>query len=215
MKCPRCSARLLSCSDPEAAGWCPNCGDIFIPVADPHQLAVERHHEAFPNGNRQRSRGPKAPGSQRSRKPNAHGIIAYGCDESPSCLSCPLPECKFVAMLFECACGATFTTPEAHAGHASTCARNLAMVQARNAGKTAKEVATEFGVSLRTVIRAGVATEPTNPLRWIAWCAASGRLISASVLAAHFGLTDQQAHEYLADDWPALIPWYQKEEAHP
>lgn len=34
--------------------------------------------------------------TQQLGKPNAHGITADGCDVAPSCLDCPLPECKYV-----------------------------------------------------------------------------------------------------------------------
>ncbi|MGE3463901.1 MAG: hypothetical protein AB7I04_18485 [Pseudomonadales bacterium] len=93
MNCPRCQATLLATRDPEAAGWCPHCGDIYQLVTPIEQARADRAEEAAPNGTRKRQRPAK-----HFEKPldSYRGITADGCDESPHCLTCPLPECKYV-----------------------------------------------------------------------------------------------------------------------
>lgn len=85
MKCPRCQRPLHPSQDPEAAGYCFSCGDIYVPIR-PADVAGELAYEQAPNGVKLRQRSPS-----RSRL-----LTGDGCDESPSCFTCPLEECKYV-----------------------------------------------------------------------------------------------------------------------
>ena len=88
----------MRAQDPEAAGWCHNCGDIYAPAFTQAAAQMALYLEKYPSGHRSRARNAMVPGSSnRVGKPNEHGIVGDGCDEAPSCLDCPLAECKYVA----------------------------------------------------------------------------------------------------------------------
>jgi hypothetical protein len=63
-----------------------------------------------------------------------------GCDVSPSCLNCPLPQCKY-------------DDPTAYY-RAKRQSRNDEIRRLRGQGKRPAEIAREFGVTPRTVYRA-------------------------------------------------------------
>lgn len=81
--CPRCRASLFPSRDEEAEGDCLNCGPIYISTL------------TDPSGDAEAERNPF--GRERARAAHRkHDATHDGCDESPSCLTCPLPECKYV-----------------------------------------------------------------------------------------------------------------------
>lgn len=124
--CPRCHATLYRSRDEEAAGECLQCGPIYVPVASPQELEEQARADAYPLGPRQRVREPALPGTYqlaRRSKPNQYGITGDGCDEAPSCLDCPLPECKFVGIDANTCdvCASVFATRPALVSHRKGC----------------------------------------------------------------------------------------------
>ena len=79
--------------------------------------------------------------------PERHAYADTGCDVAPQCLSCPLPECKYVV-------------EEGKRGGPSTyqnAARNRQWLQEYEGGTPVHYIAAEAGVTVRTVYR-GIAS---------------------------------------------------------
>lgn len=94
MKCPRCGRPLHPSQDPEATGYCFSCGDIYTPIR-PQDVGRDWAYEQAPNGPKLRQRHARRINSLKGEDGQPR-ITGDGCDESPSCFTCPLAECKFI-----------------------------------------------------------------------------------------------------------------------